>query len=199
MKSFKNIAVTVLCILLCSCGDDSPSAPSEDRLTPITSVGANTFSCRVNGQIWLPFKEHSLLEDDAYISAMTDLNPNRTVPQSLSITAYRSRPDNKSRNFDETSDIDISIDSIYSIGTFPVSFYNEDGTMKTPGTRRTSIRTSGMGSMDGYRGEGVGLLNITTFDTINRIVSGTFNFSVPKLNGGEIKITDGRFDIKMNQ
>jgi hypothetical protein len=42
-----------------------------------------------------------------------------------------------------------------------------------------------------------GKVQFTRIDTINRIVSGTFEFSaIDKNTGKTIKVTDGRFDIK---
>ena len=41
-----------------------------------------------------------------------------------------------------------------------------------------------------------GILNITEHDTENFILSGTFEFTVLDENGKQIKVTDGRFDVK---
>jgi hypothetical protein len=41
-----------------------------------------------------------------------------------------------------------------------------------------------------------GTLNITRLDTVNKIISGTFNFSVKDSLGNTKQITDGVFDVK---
>ena len=41
-----------------------------------------------------------------------------------------------------------------------------------------------------------GRLTITKLDRTNRIISGTFNAILSKVGCAEIKITDGRFDMK---
>ena len=42
-----------------------------------------------------------------------------------------------------------------------------------------------------------GKLIISRFDTINGIFSGKFNFTVQSKECGILKITDGRFDLKL--
>ena len=39
-------------------------------------------------------------------------------------------------------------------------------------------------------------LNITKLDKVNRIVSGTFEFALIKTGCKEVRITQGRFDMK---
>ena len=41
-----------------------------------------------------------------------------------------------------------------------------------------------------------GVITITNFDPENFIISGTFEFTVLDNDDNEIKITDGRFDLK---
>jgi hypothetical protein len=42
-----------------------------------------------------------------------------------------------------------------------------------------------------------GILTITKFDLTNRILSGTFQFTLFKAGCDSIKVTQGRFDMKM--
>ena len=184
----------ILTLIILNCCESSPTAPLEDTLTGITSTGANTFSCRVNQQIWIPFqKPQPLFDKGPTLIAMID-----SRFHNLLIDAVRMRSDNRSSTFEETSSISIRIDSIYSTGAYQINSYNADSTMRPSDTRRTIISTYGMKSVDGYAGQGNGLVNITRFDTTNKIVSGTFNFTVPRKDGSTLNITDGRFDLKIS-
>jgi hypothetical protein len=42
------------------------------------------------------------------------------------------------------------------------------------------------------------VLNITKLDTVNQIISGTFNTTLYDLKGDSVVITDGRFDVMYN-
>jgi hypothetical protein len=42
-----------------------PEAEPENTLPPITQVGANTFGCKVNGEVWLPKNEPGLFSNSA--------------------------------------------------------------------------------------------------------------------------------------
>jgi hypothetical protein len=162
-------------------------------------TGENTFSCRVNGQIWLPFKKPQFLDGgEPPLSAFLEMPPN-TPFQNLIIGATRIRSDNISKEFESSSSISIRIDSIYTPGIYPVNFFNADSTMRLWDTRRTIISTNGMKSKDGYHGQGSGQVHITTLDTANKIVSGTFNFTVPRTDGSNLNITEGRFDLKLGK
>ena len=41
-----------------------------------------------------------------------------------------------------------------------------------------------------------GLVHITKSDTVNHIISGQFTFTAANAKGDQVKITEGRFDIK---
>jgi hypothetical protein len=45
-----------LTLLLGAC-ELFPEAEPENVLPPITQEGANTFGCKVNGEVWLPYKD----------------------------------------------------------------------------------------------------------------------------------------------
>ncbi|MBA9079893.1 MULTISPECIES: DUF6252 family protein [Rufibacter] len=184
MKRFYLIPVLLFLILvLCSC--------TEEDLPKPTQSGANMIACKVNGKPW--------------ISEIKSLFVNG---EKFSVTSgYYEKPNRyfvlwaRRVNDDENSSIQLAIEDLKSTGrqTFEVNSNLYPGNYPTKNygyyqNRDNRMDTKNYVTNTNYKGS----INVTRFDTINYIVSGTFEFTAENLDGsGEtVKISDGRFDVK---
>jgi len=147
----------------------------KETLPPATQTGANTFGCLVNGTVWLP----KGFNGTTNLSPSYD--PNFNGKPILNITSYRIVSDT------ETQEIALGINGIYKIGTYTV--------MKdTLAFVSFNIKKCNYFYFDSlvYR---KGSIVITKLDL--PIISGTFDFILYKPGCDTLKITNGRFDIKL--
>ena len=137
-----------------------------------TQTGANIFACRLNGQNWV--SASGIFHNRAGISNDT-----------LAASADRSN-----NGFE-------LIVLIVKGNARQGEIYSFSDTTKALAEFRTNnlcgIQT---GSVYRYFSTG-GSITITKIDTINKAISGTFNFIAPRTDCGDtLRITDGRFDIR---
>lgn len=149
----------------------------EPRLPDLTMEGKNTFGCRVNGEVWLPFrKETNSPSRYASFSA-----------QGLSILAGQ---------WDGEKDEWISLiahfeqakDTTYSLGS------------NVSGLGWGSYQD---GSTVFFTDEELnGKLHIVAFhlenDGKHRFIAGTFEFTARDASGQLVEVTDGRFDLRLD-
>lgn len=148
----------------------------KDDLPKATQTGANTMSASVNGKAW------QIKACTSCIGGGTALSVNYDDRDFFGISG---------QNRDQNIVITIVIKSLKSTGVYElatqannyVQFYNSKDIIK--------YYTS-----NNSRGE----VTITKLDLANKIISGTFDFTVKDENnpGNTIKVTDGRFDVKYN-
>lgn len=171
MKSKKLILLIFAVYLLCS-----SFSCSKDKLTKATQEGANTFSCKVDGKVFLPSKEGTswsgakplLVSNSSFngftlmgVIFSTSLEPTQYV---LIRLPYLTKPNNYTLN---TS----------AYGEYKIN-YGGGPTYLTNST---------------YTGK----VNVTRCDTVNQIYSGTFSFTAIDDNTKKtVSVTDGRFDVK---
>ena len=155
----------------------------EDQLPPATQTGANTFGCLINGEIYTP-------------QGFEQNHPN----------------------------FDMVVDPTFENGNFGFSTFNKNKKLRLNlGTN--SIKNTGIlyiqdtskplhigvyndnsncyfspGTINYYDYYSVGNLTITRYDLTNGIFSGTFEFILydPATSCDTIKVTQGRFDKKLN-
>ena len=166
------------------------SVPSNN-LPPITQTGANTFGCKINGQVWVPYW--------------------RCIDLSMGAV-----------------ELEYNIYSVYSTGVFPFRFNLGAGKSGDPFQGIFHISPAflrGFTTSDGSYIYGTGnvadsmeihffnnsgdwtpkhfdsnnIFQITKLDTVNKIVSGIFSFSLYNSPTDSIAITDGRFDLQIRQ
>ena len=146
----------------------------KDGLTKATQVGANTFSCKINGKVFKPVYIGGLFNNNNVLSVRNNAQYN------FSISA-----DNQ-----ETSE-SVSLENPYIKAT---GVYKLFANHPNRGVYSRSIPESGWFVTDSSH---VGELIMTRCDTVNRIYSGTFYFTARDPNSGKtITITEGRFDVK---
>ena len=156
------IALITLAILQCK------KASQESLLPAITTHGANTFGCLVNGNAWLPKGGW-----DASVHALDvefDNNSMKGIGSILHIYA---------NNVDyNNSNIDFEVISINGTGKYNVI-----------NNRSNAWMDYSKGNFS-YSDDSTGVVGISHIDTTNKIISGTFHF-----HPNPDKITDGRFDV----
>ncbi len=154
----------------------------KETLTSATQVGANTFSCRVNGVIHIPNNEafsvdaistRMYLNDDPNFYNLTVLtNYSRKKPaEKIYITLYK-----------------VNQPGIYKLVSSEFRF----------GEYRVLVPEPFGGIIYDSRTLNNGEVNITKLDRVNKIISGTFSFEAINKNNAndKVSITDGRFDLK---
>jgi hypothetical protein len=163
------VAIIVFNFSLVSCEYKAPEpAYKKDTILPaITTTGANTFGCKLNGSYWLAV-------------------PNKSFQTSYSKGAI-------SITFDKSGDnkwgsiVIASFDNqISTTGMYYFSKKMHGNYFETGKIYRTSDTTT------------FGYLNVLRLDSVNRIISGTFEFSPENLSltPSKVYLTEGRFDLK---
>ncbi|MFA7381517.1 MAG: hypothetical protein WC150_13750 [Bacteroidia bacterium] len=167
------LLLAAFCCMNVQCNKDEKT--ELEKLPPISTYGANTFGCLVNGDAW-PMNAVSgvLFYDFSYFDGMTvlsyEINDNNgVIKEGINIVSKR-----------------MVKKGFYEIGYdnngefFSAKFDNEryvSGYKKNIDLGRKAI------------------VNILRLDTIQGIISGTFSFSLFNEKGTkEIHITNGRFD-----
>ncbi len=172
MKKLLLLLIAVL--LLGSCRDRHQD---EDTLPPATQEGKNTGGALVDGKVWV-----------AKIEA-PDSNPggNNTMYDYANNEYRLSIKLNNLKNPDGNN-IEINV-------TSPVEL--NQGTYQL----NNNYSNRGMYSVISFStyytsASNTGVVNITRFDKINKIVSGTFSFTAVNSAGQVVTIKEGRFDKK---
>lgn len=172
MKNIQLLTATILLLTIFSFSKckKEPNNPIA-HLSPETQTGANTFGCKINGEIYtaraLGACYNYLVQYYKRDSSLL-IKTNNTCASGLNINVY---------GISEIKDYQIfnPISNAY--------YYNNSNTNCNLYARTNSSQT--------------GIVTITKFDLINKIVSGRFT-GVLKQNGClDIIITEGRFDFIM--
>ena len=151
----------------------------EQELPEITQTGEDTFGCLVDGEVWLPkamliyTPKHSVILERVDDVRIWDIVANRTTSSGFN---FRIPED-----FFEEGILNIPVDKDKDIGIFfdleanyPSEHFSWDQDLS-------------------------GELNISRYDTINKIISGIFWFDVMSGKGTKIEIREGRFDLTIDQ
>ena len=162
-----------------------------EQLPPETQTGANTMGCLVNGKPWLPDTR-----DNGGIPRLKAVNAKFwNTNDQLLFTFYRQRnPDNHGLtifikgftgtgvyNMNQTSRI-IGLPGSYGPLNNYLSFF-DDNAGKVYVTN------------ENYTGD----VRITYYNALNKIISGTFQFTAQNGNGSSdaVIVTEGRFDCTL--
>ena len=184
----KNIITIAALILLCaaSCKKSKPiTALTElEKLPPITQTGANTFGCLVDGKAWLP-------------NGSKPQTGGSNIQVYVDPTFQGGRFSITGNNYNEPNQY-ISIGSFKCISAgffdFDSSYNGVQFYRNRLGSNYVDYSTNDIGIFK------KGFINITKYDLTTGIFSGTFEGKLFKVNGSygdTIKITNGRFDVKL--
>jgi len=170
----------------CKGCDDTPNP--EPTLPPVTTTGANTFGCKVNGKLWLPNKKKNsdLSNIEGGIKARWKDGKNDVNFYDFLLFASNGKGDGFQVYLNRLSSTGIS-QLTYPFNIWPgcsqcdVSY----GYYYAKDKRYTSLEVI------------ESRVNLTRYDTLNLIFSGTFSFTAKNRTGNDtVQVTDGRFDIK---
>ena len=165
----RNILLIAFCIIIVSCKKD----PITTKLPDLTNIGANTFGCMINDEVYIP--EHKVLT--SYFGPITidfPIYPNCFFSVNTNRIADNSDPLNNTKLY-------FNAEQVKKIGEYKIRGYVID----------KDISYINFGDIPN------GMVTITYIDTVKKIISGRFYFDAKEENGTQtIKITDGRFDLK---
>ena len=178
MKPLLTIHTCLLALLLFGGCDSGP------RLTPVTQEGKNTFSCRINGKVWVPRGSsgmggeikpvnggflRNVITDESNISIKTYSSTGTSDQVDLFLVSYETGRHLLNR---ATAEIGVSLS--------PESYGRCQVNGKTYMTNESFT----------------GWINLVKADINTGIIAGTFEFTAVAGDGETVRITDGRFDIK---
>jgi hypothetical protein len=181
----KNALVSFFLLLTLSCcKKDSP----EPGLPPITTTGANTFGCRINGKIWLPSPR-----------------PKGNLPKIEGGIVERYKPGGGVdvgwydllifADKDDLTGFQLFLRRINGTGQFQLFNTISEWPSCVDCTNSYAYYYQGRTI---YKSLTIieSSIVLARYDTLNKIFSGTFSFIAKNKSGEDtLKITDGRFDI----
>ena len=169
---------SILLLILTSSTNCKKGSLFGDKLPAATQEGKNTCGFLVTGKVWVPSGDHgypnlSCDYDETFMGGAFNINGYR----------YENGANNS------------------------ISFVVASNNIQTTGLYKLNLRAGRVGryinsvTLCSYEWSDTipnhnAFLNITKLDKQNRIVSGTFEFALVKKGCGEVRITQGRFDMK---
>jgi hypothetical protein len=165
--------------ILCSFQGCGVLPTPKEVLPAATQTGANTFGCLVNGKVWLPkgndgTSNLNLSYDLSYMGGVFNLQTYR----------YYGVGNNGRQN------ITIYLDSLSRVGQYNFYFSHNRAAIFSDWNKCSYPNDSTVIYKEGG-------INVTKLDLQGAILSGTFKFTLAKSNCDTIKVTEGRFDIKL--
>lgn len=186
MKNYKLLILVLLsaALLAASCKKNKvPDTRTElEKLPPITQTGANTFGCLVDGKAWLP---NGSKPQTGGPNIQVYVDPT-FQGGAFYITGHQYN------NFQ--SQVTFGSGGCTGGGLFdialPLQAVSYTRFLNTVNTCEFSSSNSGS-----FRR---GFFNISRYDLTNGIFSGTFELTIKSQSCGDtIRITNGRFDVKL--
>ncbi len=183
MKPLLYILLPLLLVTTNSCNGDDDS--SDDTLPEVTTIGANTAGCLVNGEVFLP-KGNSFggptlsafyqVDQDGFHFGLSISDTTGDITKSIAVF---------------TNPEELQEGQTYSLGAIEV---NEDNDFNSNFGRYIEIDASVV--FFNTSSTSTGVLTITKLDTQQNIISGTFSFDAINNSGEVVEVRDGRFDMR---
>jgi hypothetical protein len=186
MKFKTTLLILLFPVLLLNakCNKDKPEAPSV--LPPITQEGKNTFGCKVNGEVWVPYYKCGGTGNPCGEIAV-DVYPliiQNKLPVQIDINVGKRNKDNSQTFFQINTKQGIGLYTTGNkIDSLKIEFYGLSGSL-IPYTNNIGSNSS------------VNKFEITKLDTVNRIISGIFEGTLFKSLSDSVRISEGRFDLR---
>jgi hypothetical protein len=183
MKLSIYTVLLAITIVFTQCCKEKPTNSNDNNipgLPPATQSGANTLGFLLNGVPWTPAGNNGT----ANLSIDFDPGIDNGI---FSLAAYRSRSNHVTEYFG------IGLRDSVNLITTPVTFNISQQSL-------CGVFFSKDPCMYDYFSNEVyrkGQLTILKLDRANRVISGTFDFTVYRNGCDSIKITNGRFDMKI--
>ena len=189
MKTARLFIVFLIVMIFTGCLKDL----FDEKLPEATKTGANTFGCKVNGKSWIPDGSHG------FFVSIPALSAHIYQSQGRKFFYISARKDPSILNKEEDSYDDMDFDVILPANPGEV-IINETCSNCGLACPYSSLRffvkglTNGACYMTSFTH--TGKIQFSRIDTLNRIVSGRFEFSAIDNNTAKtINVTDGRFDV----
>lgn len=179
MKAIPGILLFIVSLLSFSCKKEISALP------PATQTGANTFGCKVDGQLWGP--------SGFGIAGAAKLEANYYDGRTIIINA-RNLSSSPTESEFEIHLMNVVTPGTYFLNTTTQKYPNHTGNYAYYVVRKY-IPLNEWITTSQYTGQ----VEITKTDTVNRIVSGIFQFQAINLYNSPqpVNVTEGRFDIKI--
>ncbi|RTQ48499.1 hypothetical protein EJV47_16135 [Hymenobacter gummosus] len=168
----------LLLLTQCSkCKDDpEPRPPVAETLPAETQTGANTFGCRLNGQVWTA--------SPAYFSPTLTADYTGSFGQErLMIMAINDRPPVQQGTY-------FRLRGVSGPGRYPIAS-GQPCYVEFADDNRTCPLYDTLTSVQ------AGVVDITRLDRVQRVVSGRFSFTLRRAGCPDVQATDGRFDMRL--
>ncbi len=160
----------------------------EPELPPATQTGANTFGCRLNGELWLPGGYRN--------GAGRELKFTLYFPYKGQFKGEFAL--NASRQNDRVDDeVQLALNAVDHVGSYALDTDAAPYPWALPwldqGMYNSSKPTKGSYITSTAH---TGTLTVTRLDTVAHVIAGTFSFTAKEIGGTKtFSVTDGRFDI----
>jgi hypothetical protein len=182
MAKYVFVCFSSLLFLATSCPKDDKKTAPVDQLPPITQSGNNTYGFLKNGKVWLPIG-----------SALPKMNP-QYYHGLFSCIAHKIIYD-KDKNPTVRQDFGWAIYPVRDTGIY---YVKNDYTPFDRGHYLGASYTDELIPHDYDVNDKDSLKNwihLTRIDSVNRIISGTFNFFFADPGFDTVNISKGRFDV----
>jgi len=187
MIKMKFLQIMILFLTLSSC--ESCEKEQWDTMPPETQTGANTFGCYVNGELFVKEKDE--------VSFFTHPNLSASYDQSTQVLTISCTGKDKMGSIDLTV-----LNPVVDIKQMPLRAELRKTVILSEETDANNITWQQVDIVIYEMAENTGEIVLTKLDTINRIVSGRFQFqgqyfgrSLNIVGDSIVLVTNGRFDI----
>jgi hypothetical protein len=176
-----SISLTVSCIKF----EETP--PSKPTLPPLTKEGLNTLGCFINNELWVaeipPLSEITGIR---HLEAF--FHPQIANPPRENYFAFKARKTNQSGSLNQV--MIAEIENVQSEGTYEI-IYSKESYWNRHDDNNCSEKYFKLDTFSLHE------VILTRFDTLERIASGTFSFTLINQECSDtLKITSGRFDTQ---
>lgn len=192
LKIMKHILATLILITAFGCNNNDDANTNQRTLPLITEIGANTFGCYIDQQLFLPRDGEGTFGSEDKAMTLWGGGSNNDYNE-IDVHDFKS---------EKTASLLLHIESLYDNGEGIYVINESNGLEGIDGFDHTYIHCrvwrEDIGNYQNYLSYGnSGTINITRFDFENGIISGTFNGFVRNYQQPHdtIQIREGRFDI----
>ena len=175
IKNF-TLVLLITALLCCSlkCRKDKEKPPAV--LPPITQEGKNTFGCKVDGEVWVPYYKCGGTGNPCG-ELFTDVT--NSIPVTFTIKIGNKK----------------SVSSFFTIETKPGFAIGSVGNKIDSVILNFQSEGGGLYYNYNYYNR-LEKFEISKLDAENKIIAGTFEATLYKSVTDSVKITEGRFDLK---